>query len=112
MIKDYRIDRVNRLTPTDVIRDFKGESQYQQYLKPNYFPGGGGSPTNQAIRGKRIAMGLDDTPANFRVAKRALQNEPQITSENGSHYLEVNGNPVARFDKLEDAQRSKANLKP
>ena len=34
----FRVDRINRLTPTDTVRPFSGESQYQQYIKPNYLP--------------------------------------------------------------------------
>lgn len=39
IIKSFRIDRINRLTPLDQVKSFTGEQQYSRYLNPNYNPG-------------------------------------------------------------------------
>lgn len=38
VIKSYRLDRINRLTPTDTVRAFTGEDQYR-LMNRNYLPG-------------------------------------------------------------------------
>jgi hypothetical protein len=93
IIKSFRIDRINRLSPTDEIKDFKDERQYISYLNQNYHPG------LQSFSEKLPGVEVN-TPALRKAQSEYNQNNNEMTGLVRSSFDNPSPDTSARWSQL------------
>lgn len=99
IIKSFRIDRINRLSPTDVLKDFKDERQYNAFLNRNYHPGA------PSFADKFLDTAVN-TPALRKVRGEYDRNNGEMTSLVRSSFDTPSPDASSRWSQLYGRQKA------